>query len=63
MPKSKDGTAKYDNLTLVLASVHKLIHAADRVIICEYLKILSLTEPQKAKLNELRRMAGVDEII
>lgn len=62
-PKNKYGTDKYENLTLVLAPVHKLIHATDNDTIRKYLRIMNLKKPQIAKLNELRRMAGIDEII
>jgi len=63
LPKNKCGTDKYENLTLVLVPVHKLIHATDEDTIRKYLQILNLRKPQIAKLNELRRMAGVDAII
>lgn len=57
-PRNKGGTDKYDNLTLVLESVHKLIHAKNEDIIKAYMEMLKLNSNQKAKLNRLRIMAG-----
>ena len=57
-PRSKGGTDQYANLTLVLASVHRLIHATDSEVIRKYLTALKLKKAQLAKLNELRRLAG-----
>jgi len=61
-PKRKGGTDKYENLTLVLAPMHKLIHATDESTIRKYLKILNLKKQHLAKLNELRRKVGAYEI-
>ncbi len=61
-PCEKGGTDKYENLVLVLAPVHRLIHALDESTICKYLKILGLSKSQKAKLNRLRVKAGNTEI-
>ena len=63
IPRENGGADKYENLTLVLTPVHRLIHATNNDTIRKYLEILSLKKPQMAKLNEFRRMAGVDEII
>ena len=57
-PRSKGGTDKYDNLTLVLESVHKLIHAKNEDTIKAYMEMFKLNSNQKAKLNRLRIMAG-----
>jgi len=63
IPKGKKGgTDKYRNLTLVLSSVHRLIHATKQHTIYKYLNILNLTKPQFAKVNSLRKKAGVAEI-
>ncbi len=61
-PKSLGGSDKYENLTLVLESVHKLIHAKDKMTVQKYLKILNLNAKQLAKVNALRRLAQRDEI-
>jgi hypothetical protein len=63
IPREKGGADKYENLTLVLTPVHKLIHATDDSTIRKYLQILNLKKQQLAKLNELRRKVGVYEII
>ena len=62
IPKSKDGTDKYDNLILVLAPIHRLIHATDSDTVSKYLKALKLKKSQIAKLNELRQAAGLTMI-
>jgi hypothetical protein len=59
----KDEADKYENLILVLAPIHRLIHATDDITICKYLDLLNLKKAQLAKLNNLRLMAGVNEII
>lgn len=61
-PCKNGGTDKYGNLTLILAPVHRLIHATDENIIHKYLKILGLNKSQKSKLNKLRIKAGNTEI-
>ena len=58
VPRSKGGTDKYDNLTLVLNQVHILIHAKTKETINEYLKIIKLNYEQKVKLNNLRSLVG-----
>lgn len=61
-PRSKGGSDKYDNLILVLDSVHILIHATDEGTVKKYKKICNLDADQMAKLNKLRLMAGNAEI-
>lgn len=61
-PKEQGGGDEYNNLTLVLEPVHRLIHATDERTIGQYLQLLNLNKSQMAKLNELRRMAGRAEI-
>ena len=61
-PKSKGGSDKYDNLVLILESVHILIHAKDEETIEKCKKICNLDADQMAKLNKLRLMAGNAEI-
>lgn len=56
------GTDKYQNLKFVTDEVHRLIHAKDKNTISEYLEMLKLSEPQLAKLNNLRVSAGLEII-
>lgn len=62
-PTSMGGTDKYDNLILVLAPVHKLIHAKNKDTIEHYLNILNLNKEQLRKVNKLRALAGIEEIL
>lgn len=62
IPHSKGGTDKYENLTLILPPVHRLIHATDPDTIKKYLGMLKLNRGQIRKLNELRCLAGYDKI-
>ena len=55
IPKSKGGTDEYENLILVTATVHKLIHATNVEIIQKYLQIC---KPDIKKLNVLRQLVG-----
>lgn len=55
IPKSHGGTDEYENLILVTASVHKLIHAKTAITITKYLKICN---PDMKKLNALRKLVG-----
>ncbi len=57
-PKGIGGSDKYENLALVLAPVHELIHAADEDMICSYLSALKLDASQLMKLNRLRILAN-----
>ena len=62
VPREKGGTDKYDNLILVLESVHKLIHAKTEETVEKYKMICNLDAEQMGKLNKLRRLAGYAEI-
>ncbi|MBQ6409099.1 MAG: HNH endonuclease, partial [Butyrivibrio sp.] len=62
-PTSMGGTDKYDNLIPVLAPVHKLIHAKNKDTIEHYLNILNLNKEQLRKVNKLRALAGIEEIL
>ena len=55
IPKSKGGTDDYQNLILVTATVHKLIHATNIEIIQKYLQAC---KPNLKKLNVLRQIIG-----
>ncbi len=57
-PKGTGGSDKYENLVLVLAPVHELIHAVDEDTIRSYLSALKLDASQLAKLNKLRILAN-----
>lgn len=62
-PKIDGGSDKYENLVLVLAPVHELIHAADENTILSYISALKLDVKQVAKLNKLRTLAKRKPII
>lgn len=62
-PKIDGGSDKYENLVLVLAPVHELIHAADENTIFSYISALKLDTKQIAKLNKLRTLAKRKPII
>ena len=55
IPKSKDDTDDYQNLILVTATVHKLIHATNAETIQKYLQAC---KPDFKKLNVLRQLVG-----
>lgn len=56
-PRGDGGSDKYENLVLVLAPVHELIHAVDKATIRFYLSVLKLNASQLLKLNKLRTLA------
>lgn len=60
--RADGGGDEYGNLVLVLAPVHRLIHATDEETIGLYLKLLGLDKGQLRKLNELREKAGLQKI-
>ena len=55
IPKSQGGTDNYQNLILVTATVHKLIHAKNAETIQKYLQAC---KPDFKKLNVLRQLVG-----
>ena len=55
IPKSQGGTDNYQNLILVTATVHKLIHATNDETIQKYLQAC---KPNLKKLNVLRQLIG-----
>lgn len=61
-PKADGGSDKYENLVLVLNTVHRLIHAKNSETVEKYLVELKLDNSQMKKLNELRQMAGNEAI-
>ena len=56
--RSMDRSDRYDNLVLVLESVHRLIHATSTNTIQRYLDLLNLKADQIKKLNKLREAVG-----
>ena len=52
----------YENLTLILPEVHKLIHATNKNTINKYITMLQLTKSQVTKVNKLRKLVGNDNI-
>lgn len=61
-PRARGGGDEYGNLILVLEPVHRLIHATNEETIGLYLQLLNMVPSQLAKLNELRKAAGLPEI-
>ncbi len=62
-PRSQGGSDSYKNLTLVLADVHRLIHAKKENTIRQYMEVLKLNAKQLNKLNQLRKEAGLESIM
>lgn len=54
-PREFGGDDKYQNLILILESVHKLIHATTEETTNKYLKELQLTEPILKKSQQIQR--------
>lgn len=61
-PRKQGGNGRYANLTLVTEEVHVLIHATDSEVIARYVQLLKLNANQRAKLNTLRKTAGLFSI-
>ena len=57
------GNDSYQNLIIVSAVVHILIHSSNERTIRKYLKVLNLDKKQLAKLNKLRVMAEMLELV
>jgi hypothetical protein len=62
IPRWRGGTDAYNNLTLVLEPIHKLIHATDESIITNYITLFNLNKLQMSKLNDFRIKAGLEEL-
>ncbi len=60
LPKHCGGTDRYTNLVLVVKEAHILIHATKQETIKKYLNILNLKQTQIEKLNNFRKMAGLE---
>jgi len=63
IPLSMGGDDSYKNLIIVSDTVHILIHSNSEHTIQKYLGIMQPTKKQYQKLNELRALAGMPEII
>lgn len=62
LPRAKGGNDQYGNLVLVTETVHILIHATDSEVIARLVQTLRLNARQRAKLNTLRKIAGLFSI-
>ena len=58
IPRDKNGTDAYNNLTLVTHEVHILIHATNTNIINKHLQCIKTKE----QLEKLRKLIGNEEI-
>lgn len=61
LPKCKGGSDKYENLIIVHADIHRLIHATELETINKYVKLIK-DDKQLKKLNNLRRLVGLENI-
>lgn len=61
-PLSLGGDDSYQNLIIVSAAVHILIHSSSERTIKKYLNDLQLNSKQLAKLNNLRKLAEMPQI-
>ena len=62
IPRKNGGGDDYNNLILVSEMVHKLIHAVANETVNKYLSVLCLSKTELAKVNKLRKMAGIASI-
>lgn len=62
-PKCYGGDDRYENLTIVHCDVHILIHAKTQETIEKYMCIVQPTKEQLKKLNKLRTLARLPEIL
>lgn len=62
IPLNMEGTDKYENLTIIMSDVHKLVHAVDPEIIKKYLLKLRNVTIDFQRLNKLRKKVGLCEI-
>ena len=63
LPRHMGGKDNYQNLMIVSVDVHKLIHAESIKTINRYLDILQLNAKQKKKIDELRKIAFVENCL
>ena len=62
-PISLGGDDSYQNLIIVSDVIHILIHSCNERTVRKYLKVLNLDQKQFAKLNKLRVMAEMPELV
>lgn len=62
-PKCYGGDDRYENLVIVHSDVHILIHARTQETIEKYMCIVQPTKEQLKKLNKLRALARLPEIL
>ena len=62
-PVSLGGNDSYQNLIIVSDVVHILIHSANERTIRKYLKVWNPNKMQLAKLNKLRVLAEMSELV
>lgn len=63
IPMEYGGKDGYGNLIIVSDIIHILIHAKNERTIQKYLKVVELSEKQLKKLNNLRKLAHLQELI
>ena len=61
-PKGKGGNDAYQNLVIVHADIHRLIHATKKETINKYLAEFNLDRKALNKLNALRKLVGNEDI-
>lgn len=62
-PKCYGGDDRYENLVIVHSDVHILIHAKTQETIEKYMRIVQPTKERLKKLNKLRALARLPEIL
>ena len=62
LPVYLGGKDTFDNLRILHADVHALIHATNKMVIDKYLRELNLGPEQIAKINQYRTMCNLQEI-
>lgn len=62
-PRHLGGTDEYKNLIYINSEVHKLIHATTKETIERLINQLKLSDEQLKKVNNLRKLAELEEII
>lgn len=63
IPWPKNEKDSYNNLTLILSDLHKLVYTKDKGTIDKYLVFLDLVSTQLNRVNLLRSMLGNTEIL
>lgn len=61
-PVSLGGTDAFDNLRIIDAKIHKLIHATHAQTIGKYLKGLNISMEQLFRVNLYRKACNLEEI-